>query len=97
MTARNGRAHGVRRQVWSVAMLVLGAGERLALIGVAIGIAGALLLCGTVAQLLSGIAPTDPLTFIGVPLSLAAVAVLASLLPAQHATRVEPLVAMRAE
>ncbi len=88
-------ALGAKRS--QVAMLVLGQGTRLALIGVVIGITGALLLRGTVAQLLYGIAPTDPLTFVAVPLSLAAVAVLASLLPAQRATRVDPVVAMRAD
>jgi predicted permease len=88
-------ALGAKRS--QVAMLVLGQGARLAIVGVAIGLTGALLLRGTVAQLLYGIAATDPLTFIGVPLSLAAVAVLASLLPAQRATRVDPVVAMKAD
>ena len=88
-------ALGAKRS--QVAMLVLGQGTRLAIVGVAIGLTGALLLRGTVAQLLYGIAPTDPLTFIGVPLSLAAVAVLASVLPAQRATRVDPVVAMKAD
>jgi predicted permease len=80
-----------------VAMLVLGQGTRLALVGVLIGITGAFLLRGVVAQLLYGVAPTDPLTFIAVPLSLAAVALLATLLPAQRATRVDPVVAMKAD
>lgn len=88
-------ALGAKRS--QVAMLVLGQGTRLAIIGVAIGIAGALLLRGTIAQLLYGVATTDPLTFIGVPLSLAAVALLASLVPAQRATRVDPVVAMKAD
>jgi putative ABC transport system permease protein len=99
--AQRTREMGVRMALGAkrtqVAMLVLRQGARLALVGVAIGITGALLLRGTVSQLLYGIAPTDPLTFIGVPLSLATVAVLASLLPAQRATRVDPVVAMKAD
>ena len=99
--AQRTREMGVRMALGAkrtqVAMLVLRQGTRLALVGVGIGITGALLLRGTVAQLLYGIASTDPLTFIGVPLALAAVAVLASLLPAQRATRVDPVVAMKAD
>jgi len=83
-----------RRQV---ALMVLAEGTKLAVVGVTIGLTAALLLRGVVAQLLYGIAPTDPLTFIAVPLSLAAVAVLASVLPAQRATRVDPVVAMKAD
>lgn len=99
--AQRTREMGVRMALGAkrsqVAMLVLRQGTRLALVGVGIGITGALLLRGTVAQLLYGIAPTDPLTFIGVPLLLASIAVLATLLPAQRATRVDPVVAMKAD
>ncbi|HEY7567298.1 MAG TPA: ABC transporter permease [Gemmatimonadaceae bacterium] len=99
--AQRTREMGVRMALGAkrsqVAMLVLRQGTRLAFIGVGIGITGALLLRGTVAQLLYGIAPTDPLTFVAVPLSLAVVAILASVLPAQRATRVDPVVAMKAD
>ena len=99
--AQRTREMGVRMALGAkrgqVAMMVLGEAARLAGIGVALGITGALLLRGTVRQLLYGIAPTDPATFIGVPIGLALVAVVASLLPAQRATRVDPVVAMRAD
>jgi ABC-type antimicrobial peptide transport system permease subunit len=80
-----------------VATMVLGEGGKLAAIGVAIGLAGAFLLRQAVAQLLYGVAPDDPITFTVVPLLLVAVALVASLIPALRATRVDPAVAMRVE
>ena len=77
--------------------LVVGEGARLALAGVALGLAGALALSRAVATLLYGVAPTDLVTYVGVPAALTAVALLASLVPARRATRVDPTVAMRAE
>jgi ABC-type antimicrobial peptide transport system permease subunit len=77
--------------------LILGHGARLALAGVAIGVAAALGLARVVASLLHGVGPTDPATFIAVSVTLAAVAVAACYMPARRATRVDPLVAMRAE
>jgi putative ABC transport system permease protein len=77
--------------------LVLGQSARLALLGVAVGLAVALALGRVVATLLHGVEPTDPLTFVAVPAILAAVALLASFAPARRAARVDPLVAMRAE
>jgi predicted permease len=99
--AQRTRELGVRMALGAkrsqVALMVLGQGMRLAVVGVALGITGALLLRGVVAQLLYGVAATDPLTFIGVPIALAAVAVIASLLPAQRATRVDPVLAMKSD
>ena len=80
-----------------VAGLILSQGSRLAIIGISIGLVAAFALRGVVRQLLYGIQPSDPLTFTVVPLVLVLVAMLASLIPALRATRVDPAVAMRAE
>jgi len=77
--------------------LILSQGSRLAVVGVTIGLVAAFALRGVVKQLLYGIQPSDPLTFIVVPIVLVVVALLASLIPALRATRVDPAVAMRAE
>jgi ABC-type antimicrobial peptide transport system permease subunit len=80
-----------------VAVLLLAQGSRLAVIGVAIGLVAAFLLRQAVAQLLYGVAPNDLLTFTVVPITLVVVALVASLVPALRATRVDPALAMRAE
>jgi predicted permease len=80
-----------------VLRLVVRQGLILALAGVAIGVAGALVLTRLLAGLLFQIAPTDPVTFISGSVVLAAVAVAASLVPAWRATRVDPTVALRYE
>ena len=81
----------------AVLAMILGRGLRLAVAGVVVGLAGALLLTRVMAGVLYGVTPTDPVTFAGVALALLAVAALASWLPARRATRVDPLVAMRAD
>jgi putative ABC transport system permease protein len=68
-----------------------------ALAGVGIGVVGALGATQLAASLLYGVTPRDPLTFAAVVALLAAVAVGASWLPARRATRVEPIIALRAE
>ena len=83
-----------RRQVLA---LVLGQGARLALAGVGIGLLGALALAPLLGALLYQVDALDPLTFGTAAVLLAGVAMLASLAPARRATRVDPLVAMRAD
>ena len=70
---------------------------RLGLLGVGIGLAGALAAARLLATFLFGIDPTDPLTFSAVALLLLVVACLASYVPARRALTVDPLTALRAE
>jgi len=81
----------------NVVRMVLGEGVRTMLIGIAIGMVCALALARTVAHLLYGIAPSDPVTFALVPVILAAVGLVACWIPARRATRVDPLIALRYE
>ncbi len=67
------------------------------LAGIATGLVGAFFLARTLRSLLYGVTESDPVTFIGVPLVLLVVAMLATWIPARRATRVEPVVALRYE
>ena len=80
-----------------VLRLVVGQAVLLAGIGIALGLAISLAATQLVANLLFDVSARDPLTFIGIPLLLAAAATIASLKPAWRATRVDPTVALRAE
>jgi putative ABC transport system permease protein len=77
--------------------MVLGQGLVLTLLGIAIGVAGAMALTGLVKSLLFEVPPTDVLTFCGVGLTLLAAAVLASYLPARRAAAIDPNEALRTE
>jgi len=76
---------------------VLGQALRLAMVGVGIGLVLSFALTRLVASQLLGVSATDPLTFIGVSCLLCAVALAASFIPARRATKVDPLIALRAE
>jgi putative ABC transport system permease protein len=80
-----------------VLKMILSQGARTILIGVAIGIAGALALTREAESLLFGVTATDPLTFGGVTLLLVGAALLACYIPARRATRVDPMIALRYE
>jgi ABC-type antimicrobial peptide transport system permease subunit len=77
--------------------LVLGGAGKLAIIGIVIGMVSALGLTRLMANLLYGVGPNDPLTFIAVPAIFISVAFLASYLPARRATKVDPMIALRYE
>jgi predicted permease len=80
-----------------VLRLVIGRGMLLAAVGVAIGIAFSLGATRLMAGFLYGVSPVDPVTLVGVPFVLGLVAMLACYLPARRATRVDPIVALRAQ
>jgi len=80
-----------------VLMLVLSRGVIFALIGIAIGMAGAFGLTRYLSTLLFGVQPLDLMTFLGVAATLIIVALLACVIPARKAAKVDPLVALRYE
>ena len=82
-------------QARTVIKLIVGQGMTLALIGMAIGLVGAIILTRVLSTLLYSVSPTDPPTFVGVGLLLCLVALLASYLPALKATKVDPIRALR--
>jgi predicted permease len=84
-------------KISDVLLLVVVEGMKPTLLGIAMGVFGAWLLSGILSRLIFGITPTDPYTFAAVALLLAAVALIACLIPAYRATRVEPLTALRSE
>jgi predicted permease len=92
---------GVRMSIGAgpadILKLVVGRGLGLVLLGLAIGLSGALGLMRFVASVLYGIRPTDPMTLASAGFVLASVALLASYIPARRATRIDPVVALRYE
>ena len=77
--------------------MALGEGMRIVVIGLAAGLAGAVIMTRVFRSMLFGVGSADPVTFVSVAGILAGVALLACYLPAQRATRVDPLVALREE
>ena len=80
--------------------MVVGQGMKLTGVGLAIGFVLALTAFGSIGavrSLLPGISPLDPITFVAVPLALAAIAFLATWIPARRAGKVDPVVALRVE
>ena len=77
--------------------MVVGKGARMALLGIAIGVAAALGLTRLMAQMLYGVGAADPLTFATVAFVQMVVALAACYIPARRAMRVDPLVALRDE
>jgi len=88
-------ALGARRE--DVLRLIIGEGLRIMLIGIAIGIAGSLLLARFLSSMLYGVTSADPLTVAMVSALLMFVALLACYLPARRAMRLDPLIALRCE
>jgi predicted permease len=81
----------------SVLRLVIGDGMKLALAGVVLGLIASVVLTRTMKNLLFGVSPTDPVTFVSIALLLAIIALLACWVPARRATKVDPIVALRYE
>jgi putative ABC transport system permease protein len=81
----------------NVRRLVILQGMSAAIAGVVVGVVGALGATKLLSSLLYGVAPSDPMTFAAVAVLLLVVALAASWLPARRATRVDPMVALRAE
>jgi predicted permease len=88
-------ALGARQE--GVLRMVMRQGLLLAFFGIAVGLAISVAATSQLAPLLYGISPTDPVSMAGATLFLIAVAVLASLIPALRATRVDPILALRQE
>jgi putative ABC transport system permease protein len=77
--------------------MVVGQALKLTVLGVGIGLAGAYAVTRLMASILVGVSASDPPTYVGVTVILALSSVVAAWLPAERATRVDPMVALRAE
>jgi ABC-type antimicrobial peptide transport system permease subunit len=88
-------ALGARRS--DVLRLVIGQGLLLAAVGTGVGLVGALAAVRVLSSLLYGVAPSDPGTLVSVVAILVTAALLAAWIPAQRATRIDPVDALRRE
>jgi len=101
LVSQGTREIGIRMALGATQRDVLGLivrqGMTLAISGLAIGLAGAFLLTRLIRSLLFGVEATDPLTFVGISVLLAFMALLASYIPAQRAARIDPMVSLRCD
>lgn len=99
--AQRTREFGIRMalgaQPVNVFGMILGQCLRVAGVGISLGLVGAVVISQVMTSLLFDVQPTDPLTFVGVPLLLIGVALTACYMPARRAMRVDPMVALRYE
>ena len=99
--AQRKREIGVRMalgaQATDVLKLVIGQGMKLAFLGVALGLVASVALTRTMKSLLFGVSATDPLTFAALALLLITVSLLACLIPARRAAKVDSVIALRSE
>ena len=99
--ARRTQEIGVRMALGAqrsdVLRMIVGEGARLAVVGLAIGIAVSFAITRLLSSLLFGVSATDPITFAGVAVLLSFVALLASYIPARRAMRLDPNNALRYE
>ena len=75
--------------------MILREGGVLLAIGLVLGVAGAFFAAGIIRGLLFGVAPHDPVTFIGVAVMMAAIGIVACWIPALRAARIDPAITMR--
>jgi predicted permease len=101
MVSRRTREIGVRMALGAdrhdVRRLILGYGLRLGLAGVALGVVGGAVVARVLSSLLFGLNPLDPMAYVGASLLLLLIVLLACAIPTRRATRVNPIVSLKAE